>query len=338
MIDPAYPASEASGIWVFLEHDNGQLAPVSLELAAKARELSHQSGARLTGLLLGSGMVVPRQNAERLDLDELLVVSNPFLDEFTAEGYSYAAAEVIRERKPDILLLGATAYGRDLAGRLAVMLRTGLTADCTALELEPGTGLLLGEVSGFGGGILATIKCEVHRPQMATVRPGVFAAPEQPIAGNPEVVPLNVDIPISSCPVRVVGRKIGAGVDISRAERLVVAGRGAANELPSVQSLARLLNAEIGATRVAVDEGWATREQQVGQTGIITRPKLAVVFGASGASQFTVGIEQAGLVVALNQDPEAPIFEQADLCVVDDLVPVLRALVAEFESNGGGAQ
>jgi len=338
MIDPAYPANEASGTWVFLEADHGELAPVSLELAGKARELTQQSGSRLTGLLMGSGMASAREQAERLDLDELLVVSHPLLKEFTAEAYSHAAAEIIRSRKPDILLLGATAYGRDIAGRLAVVLRTGLTADCTDLALEPGAGLLLGEVSGFGGGILATIKCELHRPQMATVRPGVFAAPASPVVGHPEVVQLNVNIPESACPVRVTARKRGAGVDISRAERLVVAGRGAAGDLPALQSLARLLHAEIGATRVAVDEGWATREQQVGQTGIITRPKLALVCGASGASQFTIGIEQAGLVIALNQDPEAPIFEQADLCVVDDLIPVVRALVAEFESNQRGTQ
>jgi electron transfer flavoprotein alpha subunit len=338
MIEPAYPAHEANGTWVFLEHDNGELAAVSLELAGKARELTRQSGSRLTGLLMGFDMSSSRPLAAELDLDELLVVSHPLLAEFTAEAYAHAAADVIRNRKPDILLLGATAYGRDLAGRLAVMLRTGLTADCTELALEPETGLLLGEVSGFGGGILATIKCEQHRPQMATVRPGVFTIIADAPAGHPAIVELEVEIPESACPVRVVSRVRRTGVDISRAERLVVAGRGAASDLPALQSLARLLHAEFGATRVAVDEGWATREQQIGQTGIITRPKLAFVCGASGASQFTVGIEKAGMVVALNQDPDAPIFEQADLCVVDDLVPVIRALVEQFELNERGVE
>ena len=338
MIDPSYPATEANGIWVFLEQDEGQLAPVSLELAGKARELARLSGAKLTGLLMGHDLAPVQTAASMLDVDEVLVISDSRLRQFTAEPHAHAAAAAILAHKPDILLLGATPYGRDLAGRLAVMLRTGLTADCTDLELDPGSGLLLGEVSGFGGGILATIKCQNHRPQMATVRPGVF--PESTVTRSTPatVTTFHVDIPDSVCTVKVVHREKRQGKDISKAERLVVAGRGAGNDLPLIESLAKLLDAEIGATRVAVDEGWATREQQIGQTGIITRPKLAIVCGASGASQFTVGIDKADMVVALNQDPEAPIFEQADLCVVDDLVPVVQALVAEFESHNGGAR
>jgi len=337
MIEPAYTPAQASGTWVFLEHDEGEFAPVSLELLAKARDLASQSGSRLTGLIMGGDLGVLAGKAALLDLDEVVAVSSPLLDQFTAEAYSHAADAVIRERRPDILLLGATAYGRDLAGRLAVMLRTGLTADCTDLELEAGNGLLLGEVSGFGGGILASIKCETHRPQMATVRPGVFTETGATRATAAPVAMVNVDIPASAHPVEVVARHRKQGVDISKAERLVVAGRGFRGDLGLLEALARALDAEVGATRVAVDEGWAERDRQVGQTGIITRPKLAVVCGASGASQFTCGIDQAEMVVALNQDPEAPIFESADLCVVDDLFPVVRALVAQIESNGGKA-
>lgn len=337
MIDPAYPPESATGIWVFLEQDEDVFAPVSLELLGKARELSRQSGAKLTGLLAGHDLDELAARAAQLDLDRVLYISHPLLSQFTAEAYAHATAGVIRERRPDIFLLGATPYGRDLAGRLAVMLRTGLTADCTDLALDPGSGLLLGEVSGFGGGILATIKCEQHRPQMATVRPGVFAEVASRRETAAPVERIEVDVPPSACPVSVVEKRRHAAVDISRAERLVIAGAGARGEMGTVTALARALDAEIGATRVAVDEGWASREQQIGQTGVIARPKLAVVCGASGATQFTVGIEQAGLVIALNQDPEASIFEQADLCVVDDLFPVVRALVAEFESHKGGA-
>jgi electron transfer flavoprotein alpha subunit len=337
LIDPAYPPQTASGIWVFLEQDEDVLAPVSLELLGKARELSRQSGAELTGLLVGYNLDELATRAALLDLDRLVYVSHPLLAQFTAEAYAHATAGVIVRQQPDIFLLGATPYGRDLAGRLAVMLRTGLTADCTDLALDPGSALLLGEVSGFGGGILATIKCEQHRPQMATVRPGVFAEVATRRETPAPVDRFEVDVPPAACPVTVVERRRHAGVDVSRAERLVIAGAGTRGELGPVEALARALDAEIGATRVAVDEGWAGREQQIGQTGVIARPKLAVVCGASGATQFTVGIEQAGLVIALNQDPEASIFEQADLCVVDDLFPVVRALVAEFESHNGGA-
>lgn len=337
MIDPAYSPQEASGIWVFLEQDDEVLAPVSMELLGKARELSRQSGAELTGLIAGHNLDALASRAALLDLDKVVYVSHPLLKQFTAEAYAHATAQAIIQQKPDIFLLGATPYGRDLAGRLAVMLRTGLTADCTDLALDPESGLLLGEVSGFGGGILATIKCEQHRPQMATVRPGVFAETASERSTLAPVHRIEADVPGTACPVSVIERRLHAGVDVSRAERLVVAGAGVRGDMGTVEALANALHAEIGATRVAVDEGWANREQQIGQTGVIARPKLAFVCGASGATQFTVGIEQAGLVIALNQDPEASIFEQADLCVVDDLFPVVRALVAEFESHNGGA-
>ena len=338
MIEPSYTPEQASGIWVLLEHEEGEFAPVSVEMLGKARELAGRTGAELTGLVIGDAIDGMLQRAASLDLDRVFGVSHPLLARFTAEAYTHAAAQAVRARRPDIFLLGATPYGRDLAGRLAVVLRTGLTADCTDLDLDKASGLLLGEVSGFGGGILATIKCEQHRPQMATVRPGVFrdlgTSRDQP--APVEMIP--VDVPEPACPVTVVARHRHEGVDISRAERLVVAGRGFRGDAALVEALARALGAEVGATRGAVDEGWMPRERQVGQTGVIARPKLALVCGASGASQFTVGIDEAELVVAVNQDPEAPIFEQADLCVVDDLFPVVRALLAEFESQNGGSK
>ena len=195
MIVPAYPPDEARGIWVFLEQDDGVLAPVSLELLARARELASESGAELTGLLAGGDIPATETEAAGLDLDRVVSVSHPLLAQFTAEAYAHAVAQVILEQKPDMFLLGATAYGRDLAGRLAVMLRTGLTADCTGLALELGTGLLLGEVSGFGGGVVATIRCQNHRPQMATVRPGVFPEPVLTPRPKASVVRMVVDIP-----------------------------------------------------------------------------------------------------------------------------------------------
>jgi electron transfer flavoprotein alpha subunit len=172
---------------------------------------------------------------------------------------------------------------------------------------------------------------------MATVRPGVFPETLQRREEPIEVKRLAVDLAAAACPVSVVSRTRQMGVDVSRAERLVIAGAGVRGDMTVVEALAKALNAEIGATRVVIDRGWAERERQIGQTGVIARPKLAVVCGASGATQFTVGIEQADLVIALNQDREAPIFEQADVGVVDDLVPVLRALVTELESHNRGA-
>ena len=336
MIEPSYSAAQAKGIWVYLEQDAGKIAPVSLELLGKARELATGSGAILTGLMAGDALDALAGEAALLDLDRVVVVTNPSLLQFTAEAHAHAAAQAILEQRPDIFLLGATPYGRDIAGRLAVMLRTGLTADCTDLELDSASGLLLGEVSGFGGGILATIKCETHRPQMATVRPGVFAEAGGHRSKPAPIERIAAEVPASACRVKVVSKHQREGVDVSRAERLVIAGAGTRGEMGPVEALAKALDAELGATRVAVDEGWAGRERQIGQTGVIARPKLAVVCGASGATQFTVGIDQAEFVVALNQDPEAPIFEQADLCVVGDMFPVVRALVNELQSHDGG--
>ncbi|MFQ5382306.1 MAG: electron transfer flavoprotein subunit alpha/FixB family protein [Dehalococcoidia bacterium] len=336
MTDSSYGPGEAAGIWVFLEHDDGAFASVSLELVSKARELAQASTQRVTGLLLGNPTPELRETAAELDVDEVLVASHPLLEQFTAEPYAHAATGLIKERRPDILLLGATPYGRDLAGRLAVELRTGLTADCTDLTLGE-DGLLIGEVTGFGGGVVADIKCETCRPQMATVRPGVFTPGELEPTSRATVEDVLVEIPESACPVRVISREKRESVDISRSERLVIAGRGTKGDMGLMTELAGALHAEIGATRVAVDEGWTERDRQIGQTGIVTRPELAVVCGVSGATQFTVGIEDAGYVVALNQDPEAPIFEHADLCIVDDLFPVLKELLSLIQSENGGA-
>jgi len=336
MTDSSYSPDQASGIWVFLEHDDGAFASVSQELVAKARELAGPARQRITGLLLGNPGDELREAAAGLDVDEVLVASHPLLEQFTAEPYAFAAGGLIKERRPDILLLGATPYGRDLAGRLAVELKTGLTADCTDLTLDS-DGLLIGEVTGFGGGVIADIKCETCRPQMATVRPGVFTPGEQGPTSRATVEDVLVEIPDSACPVKVISREKRESVDISRAERLIIAGRGTKGDMGLIEELAGALQAEVGATRVAVDEGWTERDRQIGQTGIVTRPELAVVCGVSGATQFTVGIEDAGYVVALNQDPEAPIFEHADLCIVDDLFPVLQELISLVQSENGGA-
>jgi electron transfer flavoprotein alpha subunit len=245
-------------------------------------------------------------------------------------------ADLVAERRPDVLLLAATPDGRDLAGRLAVRLRTGLTADCTDLRINESTGLLMGEVTGFGQGILATIECPEHRPQMATVRPGVFASSEPDASRNGTIEKVSVSLSEADAPVRVRRRSLRRTVDITQAERLIVAGRGMGGDLAAVKRLASLLNAEIGGTRVAADEGWVSHERMIGQTGSITHPKLAVVCGVSGAFQFTVGIEDADTVIAINSDQDAPIFDVADYCVVDDVSRILPALIEGLEKEKVG--
>jgi electron transfer flavoprotein alpha subunit len=226
--------------------------------------------------------------------------------------------------------------GRDLAGRLAVRFRTGLTADCIDLALEEGTGLLLGEVAGFGGGILATIKCEHHRPQMATVRPGVFVARRRDGGGRGEICPEPAVDGGASSQTHVLERSVGNRVDITKAEQIVVAGGGTRGNLDGVRRLAAMIDAEVGATRVAADAGWLSHERMIGQTGSAAHPRLAVLCGVSGAMQFTVGIQEAEVLVAINNDPGAPVFELVDYGIVGDLETVLPALVEELDATLAG--
>jgi len=331
MIPPAYGPEVASGLWVYLEQEAGRLEGVALELLGRGRELAAQKGTALTGLLPGHQVQDAARVAIAHGADHVLVADHPLLAAYSTEACTEIAARLILERKPETLLLGATPNGRDLAGRLAVRLRTGLTADCTGLAWEEGTGLLLGEVTGFGGGVMASIKCAHHRPQMATVRPGIFPLPPPDLRRAGTIEEVSVALSPEALKAEVLRRVRQEGVDITRARVLVAGGRGVKGDFAPLTELARLLGGEVGASRVACDLGWIGRDRQIGQTGFVTRPKLALVCGVSGATQFTVGIKDAEQIVAINSDPDAPIFEDADLCVVDDLFPVLEALIAELQ-------
>lgn len=337
MIGPLYPPEEARGIWVYLETNLGKLEGVSLELLGKARQLADQSGQELVGLLAGHDVAALAQQAVACGADRVLVADDPRLERYTTQPYTRVVADAVVQRKPSILLLGATPDGRDLAGRLAVRLKTGLTADCTGLELETESGLLLGLTTGFGGGVTATIKCPLHRPQMATVRPGIFPLPQPALDRVGVIERLPVDLRAEDLKVEVLERVIEQQVDLTRARVLVAGGRGVNGDFRLLAELAAELGGEVGATRVAVDLGWIGRERQIGQTGYVTRPELAVVVGASGAMQFTVGVQQAGTIVAINTDPEAPIFEDADYCVVDDFQRVLPPLLERLRAARAGA-
>ncbi|MBI4608369.1 MAG: electron transfer flavoprotein subunit alpha/FixB family protein [Candidatus Rokubacteria bacterium] len=335
MIPPAYGPEAGSGLWVYLEQEGGGLESVAIELLGKGRELAVQKGTPLTGLLLGHDVAGAARRAIAHGADHVLLADDPLLASYTTDAYTNVVARIVLEGKPETLLLGATPNGRDLAGRLAVRLRTGLTADCTGLALEAGTGLLLGDVTGFGGGVMASIKCAIHRPQMATVRPGIFPppTPDPTRAGAIERVP--VELSPADIRTEILERVRYEGVDITRARVIVAGGRGVKGDFAPLAELARLLGGEVGASRVACDLAWIGRDRQIGQTGFVTRPKLAIVCGVSGATQFTVGIKGAECIVAINSDRDAPIFEEADLCVVDDLFPVVETVIAELRRERG---
>jgi electron transfer flavoprotein alpha subunit len=329
--------TEKNDICVFLERRGSTLSPVSLELLSKGRELADDAGWTLTGLLLGYQLVGIESEVFYYGADGVILVDNPNLELFTVDAYSHAAFQILDEFRPSVFLLGATLDGRDLAGRLAVRLRTGLNADCTGLQLNSERGTLVCEVSGFGGGILALIEMEAHRPQMATVRPGVFLPSKLNQSKEGWIVRHEVDIPDGIIRTRVLERVIGEGVDLTQAPVLVAGGRGVDGDFEMLHELAQLLDGDFGATRPPVDDGFVERERQIGQTGVVCRPKLAIVCGISGAFHFIVGIQEAETIIAINSDPEAPIFEYADYCIVGDvreIVPSLMQLLRERQVAG----
>lgn len=333
-------------IWVIVQVDEaGEVLSVAFELLAKARELGTARGCRVVAVL-GEAGKAPCQ-AERLvaaGADEVIHAVDERFAHPDAEICARWICSLAEERRPEIMLFGATAFGRELAPRIAVMLQTGLTADCTALAIDPATGNLLQTRPAFGGNLMATIECPAHRPQMATVRPGVFAAPdggasagtvdaEQVAADAITTVALAPDV-VSRVDVRAL--EPAATGSIAQAERLVVVGRGIGSKknLPLMERLAALLHAELGCTRPLVEAGWLDYCCQVGQTGAAVAPKLLVSVGVSGAIQHLAGIGGAETVVAINEDPAAPLFGVADYAVVGDAIETVRELVAQLEARG----
>jgi electron transfer flavoprotein alpha subunit len=322
---------EEKVIWVLLEQTDGRLENVSLEILSKGRQLADESDWSLTGLLIGHHVRSLAEEAFTYGVDELWLVDHPLLEQFTVDAYTHVAYQALMQGRPSIFLCGATVNGRDLAGRLAVRLKTGLNADCTDLRLNAKSGVLTSEVTGFGGGVLALLESPDHRPQMSTVRPGVFFQGDAIGDRTGKVVEMQVELEKSAIRTRIVERVTGEGVDLTQAPILVCGGRGIAGKFEILEELASLLGGEIGATRPPVDEGHIERERQVGQTGVVCRPKVAFACGISGAFHFLVGIQNADLVVAINSDPKAPIFEHADYGIVGDALKVVPALIKAFQ-------
>ncbi|MGB3715611.1 MAG: electron transfer flavoprotein subunit alpha/FixB family protein [Candidatus Promineifilaceae bacterium] len=319
--------SEKEDICIFLEQRGSGLAPVSLELLSKGRELASHAGWTLTGLLLGYQVAGAASEAFAYGADRVILIDNPKLEPFTVDAYTHVAYQIMDVYRPSVFLLGATMDGRDLAGRLAVRLRTGLNADCSGLQINAEEGRLVCEISGFGGGILALIEMKEHRPQMATVRPGVFLPSKLPHEKNGRVIRPAIEIPDEIIRTRVVERIIGEGVDLTQASVLVAGGRGVEGNFDMLDDLAQLLDGDYGATRPPVDDGFVERERQIGQTGVVCRPNLAIVCGISGAFHFVVGIQEADTIIAINSDRDAPIFEYADYCIVGDVNEIIPSLI-----------
>jgi electron transfer flavoprotein alpha subunit len=328
LADSIYGPEEAQeNVWIYLEHQEGQLLDVSLELISKALDLTKDSDWQACGLILGEDTGKPAQDALDKGLDEVLSIQHPLLSRFDVAVFTRACYELILQEKPGVFLLGATPDARDLAGRLAVRLRTGLNADCTDLRLEQKSGQLVSEVSGFGGGVIALLESPRHRPQMSTVRPGVFKQlfPESSSKGI--LREFEADLSESDLQSQLLERAVGDQLDLSKTEVLICGGRGVHGDFDLLKDLARKMGGDVGATRPPVDEGYIERERQIGQTGVVCRPKLALTCGISGAFHFVVGIQEADTIIAINIDPDAPIFEYCDYGVIADVHKILPALI-----------
>jgi len=315
------------GVMVYIEHTNRQIETVSLEILGKANDLARKLNTNVTALVLGNGVRELAEESIFYGADKAILAESPALQQYNTDTYCNAVASIVSERKPEILLFGATHDGRDLAGRLAVRLATGLTAHAVQAEIEEGTNLLVCGVPGFGGSIVAMCKCPHSRPQMATVRPGIFQIPkkDQQRKGIIEEVHPKLGDPRT----KILERSVKPGVDITKAEILVVAGRGAEPHLDSVRKLAESIGAAIGVTRPLADKGLMPRDHQVGSTGCAVAPKVAIVLGASGAAHFVSGIREAEVVISVNKDPNAPIGSFTDYAFVEDLAVFLPALLSK---------
>lgn len=329
--------ANAGGVFVFLEQTDGVLEDSSLEVLGKGREIADRLGIPLTGAILGEGVHDMAEECSHRGARLVLVTDSPLLRNFTAEAYTGVVAAMVRARDPDIFLIGATHNGTTLAGMLAVRLGAGLMAHVVDLEIEPETGMLLGSVPGFGGSIVAVCKCKKGRPQMATVRPGVFIAAE-PTEQKGTVETFPFDLKPEDIRCHVVERTVQHGASVSKAQKVVVAGLGCKDALTLPKKLADVTGSTFGVSRPLADKGMAPKNLVIGSTGSSLNAKLAVVVGVSGAAHFTSGLRNVETVVAVNSDPNAEIFKHADYCVVGDASKIVSRLISELVGPGGSVQ
>ena len=330
---PGPAADEAySGVWVFVEQQDGFAAGVSWELLGVGADLARDLDVDLCAFILGDAVEHLAQEAFSYGAKRVYLIDDPILRNYRTEPYAKGTVDLIRKHKPEVVLMGATGLGRDLAGAVATVLETGLTADCTQLTIDKERRLLEQTRPAFGGNIMATILNQNRRPQMASVRPHVMRKPERVEGPQGEIIRelLNMDEEnIRAKVLHVVRDERGLGhVDIAGAEILVSGGRGmqGTENFKILEELAEVLGGAVSASRSAVDAGWMPYERQVGQTGKTVRPKIYIACGISGAIQHLVGMQDSDLIIAINRDREAPIFEVAHYGIIGDLFEVIPAL------------
>jgi electron transfer flavoprotein alpha subunit/NAD-dependent dihydropyrimidine dehydrogenase PreA subunit len=326
-------------VWIFIEHEHGKVANVSFELLGEGRKLVNDLGCKLCAMIFGEKGDDFIKEVVAYGAEKVYVTESPVLKEYRTDPYACAAVNFIRKYKPEIVLFGATTQGRDFAGTVATTLETGLTADCTGLDIDPETKYLRQTRPAFGGNIMATIlDYPNYRPQMSTVRPKVFPMPLRDDSRKGEII--REPLPMTEEQVRTKVLEFIKGaetVNLVDAEIIVSGGRGVGNgeNFKVIRELAQVLGAAVGASRAAVDSGWIPYEHQVGQTGRTVRPKIYIACGISGSIQHQAGMKTSDIIVAINKDPEAPIFKIATYGVVGDLFTVVPMLAQEFKKRLG---
>ena len=331
--------SDRSGVWVFAEQEKGTLKKVSLELLGKARELGDTLGQEVSTILLGPQVSDLSNILIEYGADRVYVGNHKALKDYRTIAYANVVEGLIAEHKPNILLIGATPNGRDLAPRVARKVGAGLTADCTELDIDADEGILLQTRPAFGGNVMATIVNRYSRPQMATVRPGVMEAMK--ISGHKgEVIKIKVSLSEQNIGTKVLEKVMEKkkGVNLSDAKVIIAGGRGVGNSdgFELLKELSDVMNGELAGTRVAVEEGWIPAERQVGQTGQSVRPEVYIACGISGAIQHRAGMMNSRYIIAVNRDPRAPIFQIADWGITGDLREVIPEMVKKLKAQDIG--
>ncbi len=327
------------GVWVFVEHDRGHVHPVSWELMGEARKLADKLGVDVSGVLLGGPgdpLEAFAKEAYAYGADHAYVMRDPVLQGYRNEPFTKGMTDLVNQYQPEILLLGATTMGRDLAGSVATTLATGLTADCTELNID-GRALAATRPT-FGGSLLCTIMTLAYRPQMATMRPRTAPMPRRDDSRTGDIITMGlgmIETDIVTKLLEFIPDTSRNTVNLTYADIIVTAGKGMKNaeNCRLVWELARVLGAEVGATRAVTQAGWLESERQVGQTGKTVRPKLYIAAGVSGAIQHRVGMEASDIIVAINTDPNAPIFDFAHHGIVGNAMQVLPVLTQAFRAH-----
>ncbi|MFC5699697.1 electron transfer flavoprotein subunit alpha/FixB family protein [Cohnella faecalis] len=327
------------GVWVFIEEKDGAIAPVSLELLGAGRQLAEKRKTALAGVIIGENVGDLAQSAFEYGADVAYVYDDPIFRHYRTETFMKAMLACVQKHKPEILLYGATSTGKDLASAVATDLPTGLTADTTQLDVEEDTGLLLASRPAFGGNIMATILCKKYRPQMATVRPKVMKALPCEKGRSGEIIQESIPLVESDVRTKVleIVRATEKRVKIDEADIVVAGGKGLGGPqgFQLVHRLADVLGAAVGGSRDVVEAGWIGHHHQVGQTGATVTPKIYFAIGISGAIQHIVGMQNSGLIIAVNKDPKAPIFGACHYGIVGDALEIVPLLIEGFKAALG---